>query len=274
MSAERTTRAAAAAEQLCAALWEAVHHQLEAGSQAQAAMLAQRIAEISLSVAELARLQPGDPIGGVEVEPAPADRGAEEHDDPPRAAVLAAEATDPSTQAVIVDERDLAPPIAIRDARHGQDGTPWGAVVQRRLDRYLSDRERFAVLLVELLDAERLRLAQSPLDAEHQVREVEAAMVQQLRPADALVRESDGRYWLIAPDTDAGAARALAGRVAGAARRGAAHRGVPLEVAIGIALCPEHGLEPVSLLGHAEVDLYAAQAGGRVISDPDGDSAA
>jgi GGDEF domain-containing protein len=268
-------RAAVAAQQLTAALWEALHDQLSAGSEAQAAALAERIAEISLSVAELARMQPGDPAGGVQVDRGQADLSAPEaHTDAPGDVASSASAIDPSAQAVIVDEQNLAPPIAIRDARHGQDATPWGAVVQRRLDRYLSDRERFAVLLVELLDAERLRLAQSPLEAEHQARDVEAAMVQQLRPADALVRESDGRYWLIAPDTDADAARALAGRIASAARRSAAHRGVPLEVAIGIALCPEHGLEAISLLGHAEVDLYAAQAGGRVISDPDGDSVA
>lgn len=190
-------------------------------------------------------------------------------------AVLSAAHALSDAPALIVDEQSeaLNPPIAIRDARQSLDATPWSTVVQRRLDRYLADRDRFAVLLVELLDAERLRLAQSLTDASRQIRDVEAAMVAQLRPADALVRETDGRYWLIAPDTDASAARALAGAIAAAARRNASHRGAPLGVAIGIALCPEHGVEAASLLGHAEVDLYAAEAGGGVLSDPDGDLA-
>lgn len=279
MSAERTSRAAEAAEQLCAALWEALHEQLRAGDAQQAAMLADRIAEISRSLSALALLQPQD--AGAAPPPPPrapsasarqagADLDRLEVEDEANAIVA------PARGAAIVDERSdpVSEPIAIRDARHSHQDTPWAVAIRRKLDRYLSDRERFAVMLLELLDAERLRLAQSPLEAQRQVREVESAMVQQLRPADTLVREADGRYWLLAPDTDAAAARVLAGRIAAAARQGASHRGAPLEVAVGIALCPEHGLEVEALLGHAEVDLYAAQAGGRTLSDPDPDPAA
>jgi GGDEF domain-containing protein len=268
VSAERTSRAAAAAEQLCATLWEALRDQLQAGSPQQAAMLAERIAEVSRAVSELARIEPD---GGTARKAQPAQDSQAGRD---ASAVGAAQVLS-DAPALIVDEESEASsaPIAIRDARHSPDATPWGTVVQRRLDRYLTDRERFAVLLVELLDAERLRLAQPPSDASRQIREVEAAMVAQLRPADALVREADGRYWLIAPDTDAAAARALAGAMAAAARRSASHRAAPLGVAIGIALCPEHGIEAASLFGHAEVDLYAAEAGGSILSDPDGDLA-
>jgi GGDEF domain-containing protein len=286
VSAERTSRAAEAAQQLCAALWEALHEQLRAGDAQQAAMLADRIAETSRSLSALALLAPQDAGGG----DAPPRRtssfeahASEAHTsqaharpgldgiDVERDAIVA-----PACAAAIVDERSelVSEPIAIRDVRRSHQDTPWGIAVQRRLDRYLSDRERFAVMLLELLDAERLRLAQSPLDAQRQVREIESTMVQQLRPADTLVREADGRYWLLAPDTDAATARLLASRIAAAARQGASHRSVPLEVAVGIALCPEHGLDVGALLGHAEVDLYAAQAIGRTLSDPDPDPAA
>lgn len=245
-------------------------------------MLAERIAETSRSISALALMEPqngGDDgtragrsepqfveqglAGGIGGETGlHADPGA----GPPAAALRGA---------VIIDEHSepVSPPIAIRDARRTQE-TPWVLAVARRLDRYLTDRERFAVLLVELLDSERLRLAQSPADSERQVREVESAMVEQLRPADSLVREADGRYWLLAPNTDSSEARALANRIAAAARRCASHRGAPMEIAVGIALCPEHGLDSGSLIGHAEVDLYAAQARGGVLSDPDADPAA
>ncbi len=233
-------------------------------------MLAQRIAETSRSLSELALLQDDD--GGAAAPPRQPPSVAPAGPDLGGTDVRDGAIVEPMSAAAIVDEHTEPEPepepIAIRDARRSQQDTPWAIAVQRRLDRYLTDRERFAVMLVELLDAERLRLAQFPLDAERQVREVESAMVQQLRPADTLVREADGRYWLLAPDTDAPAARALAGAMAAAARRGTSHRGAPLEVAVGIALCPEHGVEVRALLGHAEVDLYAAQADGRTLSDP------
>jgi GGDEF domain-containing protein len=271
VSAERTSRAAEAAQQLCAALWEALHEQLQAGSPQQAAMLAQRIAETSRSLSELALLQGQETSDGAPAhQPSSAVAAGSDLDGTARQeeAIVAS-----VPDAVIVDERSepAHEPIAIRDARPSRQDTPWAIAVQRRLDRYQSDREHFAVMLVELLDAERLRLAQSPLDAERQVREVESAMVQQLREADTLVREADGRYWLLAPDSDASAARSLAGAIAASARRCTSHRGAPLEVAVGIALCPQHGAQVGALLGHAEVDLYAAQADGRTLSDPDSD---
>ncbi len=322
MSAERTSRAAVAAEQLCAALWEALHERLRAGDASQAAALGERIAEVSGALSALARaeLEPGStgseadaartgPAGAeatrvdatrTDATRVDATRADAAKADTAKAPFVAADATgEPSRDpgepeggraatirsgdlggAILVDERQRGSsiderrpadaPIAIRDARGGSETAPWSAAVQRRLDRYRDDREPFAVLVLELLDAERLRVAQSPAESERQLREVEAAIVQQLRPADALVREVDGRYWLIAPDSDAADARALAGRLSSAARRCASHRGTPLGIAVGIALCPEHGIEAGALTGHAEVDLYAAQAAGRLLSDPDG----
>ncbi len=238
-------------------------------------MLADQIADVSRSVSALVRIAPEREESDRTRIAEQARTGADEGDGVRGSGVQAPRGVEHAA-AVIVDEQGeaLDAPIAIRDERRSAEATPWGTVVQRRIDRHLASRERFAVLLVELLDAERLRLAQSPIDAERRIREIEAAMVQELRPADTLVRETHGRYWLAAPATDTPAARALASRIAAAARRSASHRGVPLEVAVGIALCPEHGIEVDSLLGHAEVDLYAAEAGGTVLSDPDGDSAA
>lgn len=278
VSAERTSRAAVAAEQLCAALWEALHERLRAGDAAQAAALGERIAEVSRAVSALACVghEPGSadsnadaaPSGPTRAEAADGGRAATVRPGDLGGAILVDER---QPRGASIDERRPADaPIAIRDARGGSDAVPWSAAVQRRLDRYRDDREPFAVLVIELLDAERLRVAQPPSESERQLREVEAAIVEQLRPADALVREVDGRYWLIAPHSDAADARAIAGRLSAAARRSASHRGAPLGIAVGIALCPEHGTDAGALTGHAEVDLYAAQAAGRLLSDPDG----
>lgn len=294
MSAEGTSNGVIAAEQLCAALWQALRDRLAAGEAEEAAALAERIAEVAHSVSALAhaehRAQPTGPQGaqpvGFQGAQAVGSKDAQPDAGPAQAAThgqtwsasVASERQGAasglgvgSRVALLVDEQAaVEPSIAIRDARHGVDASPWSIAVQRRLDRHGEDREPFAVLLLELLDAERLRLAQSPVEADLQVRDVEAGMVEQLRPADALVREADGRYWLIAPGTDAAAARSLAIRIANAARRGASHRSVPLEVAAGIAICPQHGANVDALIGHAEVDLYAAESAGSLFSDPDG----
>lgn len=292
VSAERTSRAAVAAEQLCVALWEALHQQLREGRSEQAAALGERIAEVSRSVAELASLE--RPSASEQVRSSAeqetevrrrvdlGERRAVVGESPEEAQCAEHEVADadmdrarePATidgggGAQLIDEQQVGGPIAIRASRQSAQSGSWSAAVQRRLDRRREDGAPFAVLLIELLDLERLRLAQSSVDAD-QVREVEAVIVEQLRPADALVREADGRYWLVAPDTDAVDAKALAIRLGAAVRRSASHRGVPLELAVGIAVCPEHGTQEGALLSHAEVDLYAAQARGEVVSDPDG----
>jgi GGDEF domain-containing protein len=166
--------------------------------------------------------------------------------------------------AALVDEyEDDSTPIAVKDVR-ASGHPPVTAAVQRRLERHALDGAPFSVLLVEVLDVERLQALRSGGEVLREIWGVESAIAEQLRPADTLLREIDGRWWLIAPDTDALAALQLAERLAATARR-FAHRGAPLRVVIGIAVCPDHGLDAATLIGHADVDLYAAQAAGRSI---------
>lgn len=266
----------------------------------QVARLTDRLAEVCASISAIAHAGGGAPdrpaaagrasgAGGPEGAPqAPAyDRaeGGSSRDDALQQAPEGRRGAGPARiegrPAILVDEHEgaeagrgdveahrhgPATSIEIRDVR-GLERHAWIETIQRRLDRYAEDRERFAVLLIEVLDADRLRLAQAPADSYRQLRDVESAIVEQLRPADALLRESDGRYWLIAPQTDEGSARVLAERIANAVRRSASHRVAPLDVAAGIAVCPEHGLDASSLAGHADVDLYAAQSSRRSVSD-------
>jgi len=312
MDGDRISRAASAAERLCAVLWEAVHEEMRMGRPLEVAALTDRIAEVCRSVSVVANAGGGGPRQGTASEserhlgdgPAAGSRSplgaasvvgseplagaapeagydslADAEPRPDREARLdAAHAGErrvheaPSVgdrPAALVDEHEgVATPIAIRDVR-GSDGTAWAEAIRRRLDRYADDRVPFAVLLIEALDVERLRVAQGPAEAHRQIREVEGAIVEQLRPADALLRESDGRYWLVAPQTDGTVAGALAQRICSASRRAASHRGAPLEVSIGVALCPDHGTDAAALIAHADIDLYAAQAEGRRLGRED-----
>jgi GGDEF domain-containing protein len=82
------------------------------------------------------------------------------------------------------------------------------------------------------------------------------------RPGGSLTREAPGRFWLIAPAIGPLRVGALAEQIADAVRRAVSHRGGPVEVAVGTALCPDDGLEAAALAAHADVALYAARADG------------
>jgi GGDEF domain-containing protein len=188
----------------------------------------------------------------------------------------------PATQ---VQEPPSAPPepgaralqeIEIRDERHedahlepaqdGQEPSAWIGAIERRLERHERDRAPFAVLLVELADVERLRHAELPGEMSRLTGSVEAALSGELGPADSLTRESPGRYWLLAAETDALGSRELVERLASAVRSAVDHRRVPLEVAVGIALCPGDGDRAAELASRAEIALYAARASGKPVA--------
>jgi GGDEF domain-containing protein len=159
--------------------------------------------------------------------------------------------------------RKARPEIEIRDERSAEGPAAWIDSIGRRLERHEQDGVPFAVLLVELVDLERLRHAEPAEELARLIDQVEDALARVLRPADSLTRERPGRYWLLAPQTDGPGARALLERIARGVRFSASHRGTPLEVAVGVAVCPDDGRRASELAAHADVGLYAARAAGR-----------
>jgi GGDEF domain-containing protein len=149
--------------------------------------------------------------------------------------------------------------IEIRDER-GEGPAAWVGSIGRQLERFEQDRQPFAVLLIEILDMERMLRDRSPAEGSMLADQVEEAIAQ-LRPrSGSLTRESAGRYWLLAPKTDRVEAARLAERMARAIGASTSHSGVSLEVAIGTAVCPEHGREAAALAAQADVELYAARS--------------
>jgi GGDEF domain-containing protein len=146
--------------------------------------------------------------------------------------------------------------------------SPWRAAIGRRLMRHREDGLPFAVLALELADAGRLAAAGGDPALTEVLDAVEAAIVAQLRPADALVRERVGRYWLTAPRTGPADARDLGHRIARAVAQAPPHRGHAPQVAVGVAACPEHGDDAQALEERAEEALFAARASGARVSAP------
>jgi GGDEF domain-containing protein len=255
--------AVAAVETLRGVLWEALLDELRDPPARLVADLADRLAYVC-STALTATLAEGfaAPVSEAEADVAVADPGGEERErgtaghDP--------DGTQPAVRpAVLIDEQDDGPQIEIRDERGEQGPAAWIGSIGHRLERHEQDGSPFAVLLVELVDVERLRHAESSSELSRLTSQVEEALARASRPADSLTRESPGRYWLLAPQTDGTGARMLADQLAHAVRSSARHRGTPLEVAVGIAVCPDDGRQASVLAAHADVGLYAARAAGR-----------
>jgi GGDEF domain-containing protein len=178
---------------------------------------------------------------------------------------------DEHESAVTDDARTVEenPRIEIRDVRREEGPSAWVSSVGRLLARHSQDSLPFAVLLVEIVDVAQLERSETPHEMHGLVAQVESALGRGMRSTDELSRETLGRYWLVAPETNGTGARMLAERLARLVRTSASHRGVPLEVAIGIAVCPEDGTEAPALAARADLGVYAARATGRSIAHTD-----
>ena len=161
------------------------------------------------------------------------------------------------------------PEIAVHDVRREEGAAAWISSVGRMLVRHSQDHLPFAVLLIEIVDVAHLERSETPHDLHGIVAQVEHALGLGMRASDELSRETLGRYWLLTPETNGTGARMLAERLAHLVRSSATHRGVPMEVAIGIAVCPEDGTEAPMLAARADLGVYSARATGRSIARTD-----
>lgn len=156
---------------------------------------------------------------------------------------------------------DCAPLPPARRERRAEPAS-WRTVVERRLERHADDDSPFALLAIEADGRERLLAAQVDGEVDRMLEALECALVAELRPADQLLRDEPGRYWVTAPDTGPDAGRLLADRLAGAASEAVAHHGVPLAVSIGVATCPEDGDDPGTLSEAADRAMFRVRAAG------------
>jgi GGDEF domain-containing protein len=140
-------------------------------------------------------------------------------------------------------------------------GPPWLAAIGRRLERREQDGLPFAVLVVEVDDLDRLLAAQTGREVALALETAERGLTAELAPADLVVRERLGRWWLTSPDRDPAAARDLGTRVA-AAIGGAVLAGAPLSASIGVAVCPDDGETLDALAGRADEGMFTARAAG------------
>ena len=244
--AREPAAAVAAVEALRFATWDALRSD-DAGLAIRLAHVCAVVLEASLAGA------PSSPSRPVATAAAPP---------PPSAATNAAAPPAPAAPPEL-PAFAAGPEVVIHDARHQDDGRePWRAPIERRLERQLQDSRPFAVLAMEIDDLERLLAAATGREVVEAIEAAERAICGELRPADMLVRERLGRYWLTAPETDVASGRALGQRLADAVAAAAFHHGAPLAMSIGLAVAPDDALDAEMLAAHADEGLFAARAAG------------
>jgi hypothetical protein len=191
------------------------------------------------------------------------------------------EQTPAAVRAVIIDEHATGPAaeIEIRDQRREEGAAAWVGSIGRQLARFSQDRLPFAVLLVEILEIERLRREESPDELARLAELVEDVLAAELRPVAGgaargrepgdpgrapwsgwVTRQRPGRYWLLMPEMDRLGARKMSERLVRAVGDAIEYRGASLAVVAGVAVCPEDGTEAPALAAQADVGLYAARS--------------
>ena len=151
--------------------------------------------------------------------------------------------------------------IEIRDQRREEGPAAWISSIGSQLERFGRDGAPFAVLLVELVDIERLRRDGPPEQLTRLAAELERALTAASESwSGSVARERPGRCWLLAPGTDRAGAERLAQQLTRELAASGDERRASLAVAIGTAICPEDGREPAALAAHADIGLYAARS--------------
>jgi GGDEF domain-containing protein len=151
--------------------------------------------------------------------------------------------------------------IEIRDQRREEGPAAWVSSIGAQLERFERDGAPFAVLLVELVDIERLRRDGPPEQLTWLAAELEQALTAASESwSGSVARERPGRCWLLVRGADRVGAQRLAQRLTRELPASGGERRPSLAAAIGTAICPDDGREPAALAAHADIGLYAARS--------------
>lgn len=140
--------------------------------------------------------------------------------------------------------------------------TAWPQALEREVGGSRREGRPLSLLLVELVDAERMLAAEPDGEAEPTFERFAAAVRTAVRPDDLVIVEAAARVWVIAPGVDQHGAAELAAAVASAVRVAGSWRGAPLRASIGTSVLDRDAGDAAGLIGAAEEAGFAAAAGG------------
>ena len=144
----------------------------------------------------------------------------------------------------------------------GAAGPVWPEALEEAIVRTRAGDEPLALVLVELVDADRMLAVEPPDECAAVLARFGDAVRGGVGPELTVVDEGEGRAWVIAPGADRDGALALGSRIGSAVRAAPPWREAPLAGAVGVALLGEDGEDGGSLIAAAEESMFAAAAAG------------
>jgi GGDEF domain-containing protein len=141
-------------------------------------------------------------------------------------------------------------------------GPIWPGALAQAIARALAEDEPLALVLVELVDADRMLAVEDAGECAAVLARFGEAVRGAVGPELTVVDRGEGRAWVIAPGADRERASALASELAAAVREAANWRGAPLAASVGVAVLGEDGDDAGVLIADAEEGMFAAAAAG------------
>lgn len=132
--------------------------------------------------------------------------------------------------------------------------------MQKRYD------QPFAVLLVDIEGLKRINVAHGEQAGDQTLLGIAGAVERSVRTADTAARVEGDEFCVLLPNQTAGRARTVARRLIDAVGDVRDPAGDPLQIAIGVAACPQHATTPDDLLAAADSALFRAKAAGERVA--------
>jgi GGDEF domain-containing protein len=158
--------------------------------------------------------------------------------------------------------------VVIEALRHaapdgaGARGPVWPGALEEAIVRARAGNEPLALLLVELVDADRMLSVEDADECAAVLARFAEAVRGAVGPELPLVDGGESRAWVVAPGADRDGALALGSRIGSAVRAAPPWREAPLAGAVGVALLGDDGEDAGSLIEAAEESMFAAAAAG------------
>jgi diguanylate cyclase (GGDEF)-like protein len=129
------------------------------------------------------------------------------------------------------------------------------------LERYTRERESFGLMLIDLDDFKRVNDTLGHPAGDDLLVQIAARLRASVRPTDVVARLGGDEFAVILPGASEADVHAVAQRIRASLLAPIELEGVSLEVeaSVGIALCPEHGVDADVLLQRADVAMYVAK---------------
>jgi diguanylate cyclase (GGDEF)-like protein/PAS domain S-box-containing protein len=156
--------------------------------------------------------------------------------------------------------------LAYQDPVTGLPNRAWFMEqLQQTLTAGVSDRHPVALLFLDLNRFKEINDSQGHYVGDRTLRLAAERFRGALREGEMLARLGGDEFVVMAPGTDRAAARELGERLVAALAEPVSIEGrsFTLDVSIGVAIAPEHGDDPGTLLKHTDIAMYQAKGSDR-----------